>query len=146
MNLPHSDLHVPQGRTLCPFRTPREGGGGEVGPDGAEGLGSGHGPHASGDFDPELTHPDHPFRFIVVEGNPQVTGEPQVVAGPFQHPGGQGGAFLVGSGAGRGGGGVWGGGGGPRLPGGAEMPPRLVAVSVTAISSRSTCAPHRPWP
>jgi len=71
------------------------GGGGEVGPDGAEGLGSGHGPHAPGDLDPELTHPDHPFRFIVVEGNPQVTGEPQVVAGPFQHPGGQGVAFLL---------------------------------------------------
>src|ERR1035437_2311899 len=32
---------------------------------------------------------------IIVEGNPQVTGEPQVVAGPFQHPGGQGVAFLV---------------------------------------------------
>src|ERR1035441_6461927 len=26
MNLPHSDLHVSQGRTLCPFRTPREPG------------------------------------------------------------------------------------------------------------------------
>jgi hypothetical protein len=24
MNLPHSDLHVPQGRALCPFCTPRE--------------------------------------------------------------------------------------------------------------------------
>jgi len=24
MNSPHSDLHVPQGRTLCPFCTPRE--------------------------------------------------------------------------------------------------------------------------
>ena len=36
MNLPHSDLHVPQGRTLCPFRTPREAGGGQVGLDDGE--------------------------------------------------------------------------------------------------------------
>src|ERR1035441_366423 len=32
MNLPHSDLHVPQGRTLCPFCTPREPGMGELFP------------------------------------------------------------------------------------------------------------------
>jgi hypothetical protein len=33
MNLPHSDLHVPQGRTLCPFCTPREARSGELLPD-----------------------------------------------------------------------------------------------------------------
>ena len=70
------------------------GGGGEVGADGAEDLGAGHGPHAAGDLDAELAHPDDLLGLVVVERNPQVRGEPQVVAGAA-HPGGQGVPFLL---------------------------------------------------
>jgi hypothetical protein len=55
------------------------GGGGEVGPDGAECLGSLHGAHATGDLDAELAHPYDLLGCVVVEGNPQVMGEPQVI-------------------------------------------------------------------
>jgi hypothetical protein len=41
------------------------GGGGEVGADRAECLGSGHGAHAAGDLDPQLAHPDDLFRRVV---------------------------------------------------------------------------------
>lgn len=44
------------------------GGGGEVAADGAEGLGSGHGPHAPGDLYPQLAHPDHALGFVVQSG------------------------------------------------------------------------------
>ena len=49
--------------------------------------GAGHGAHAAGDLDPQLAHPDYLFRWVVVEGNPQVVGESEVVAGPVPHPG-----------------------------------------------------------
>ena len=42
-------------------------------------LGAGHGPHAPGDLDPELAHPDLAFGGVVVERDPRVGGEPQVV-------------------------------------------------------------------
>jgi hypothetical protein len=44
------------------------GGGGEVGADSAECLGSGEGAHAAGDLDAELAHPDHALLFIVSKG------------------------------------------------------------------------------
>jgi hypothetical protein len=57
------------------------GGGGQVGADGAEGLGAMHGAHAAGDLDAQLAHPDDLFCFIVVGRNPQVMGEPEIVIG-----------------------------------------------------------------
>ena len=76
-------------------RTPGEGGGGEVGADGAEGLGAGHRPHAAGDLDPQLAHPDDLLGFVIVERNPQVMDEPQVISVAGEHPGGQCVAFLL---------------------------------------------------
>ena len=66
------------------------GGGGEVGADSAEGLGAFHGAHAAGDLDAELAHPDDALGLVVIEGNPQVRGEPEVVRLAGGHPGGQG--------------------------------------------------------
>src|SRR5512142_418531 len=65
------------------------GSGGQVGADGAEGLGAGHGAHAAGDLDAQLAHPDDLFCFIVIRRNPQVMGEPEIVIGAVAHPGGQ---------------------------------------------------------
>ena len=45
------------------------GSGGQVGADGAEGLGSGDGAHAAGDRDAQLAHPYDPFGLVVVERN-----------------------------------------------------------------------------
>ena len=55
------------------------GGGGEVAADGAELLGSGEGPQASGDLLSQFDHPDFSLGGVVVEGDPRVGGEPQVV-------------------------------------------------------------------
>jgi hypothetical protein len=66
------------------------GSGGQVGADGAEGLGAVHGAHAAGDLDAQLAHPDDLFCFIVVGRNPQVMGEPEIVTGAVAHPGRQG--------------------------------------------------------
>src|SRR5215469_11080179 len=41
------------------------GGGGEAGPDRAELLRAGHGPHAAGDLDPQLAHPDGSLSFVI---------------------------------------------------------------------------------
>ena len=71
------------------------GGCGEVGTDGAEGLGSMHGAHAAGDLDAELAHPDDPFSLAVIEGNPQVVGKPQVITLAIAHADGQGVPFLL---------------------------------------------------
>src|SRR5262245_52762438 len=66
------------------------GGGGEVGADGAEGLGAAHGAHAAGDLDPQLAHPYDLLGWVVIERDAQVIGESQVVFGAVAHPGGQG--------------------------------------------------------
>src|SRR5204863_352686 len=47
-------------------------------------------PHAAGDLDPQLAHPDDLLGLVVIERNPQVVREPQVVRLPAAHPGGEG--------------------------------------------------------
>ena len=53
------------------------GRGGQVGADGAERLGSCHGPHAARYLDPELTHPDLALGGVVVERHAGIGGEPR---------------------------------------------------------------------
>ena len=51
--------------------------------------------HAAGDLDAQLAHPDDPFSFAVIERYLQVTGEPEIVLAPVEHPGREGAAFLL---------------------------------------------------
>jgi hypothetical protein len=71
------------------------GGGGEVGAERAEFLGSGRGAHAAGDLDPEFAHADCLLGGVVSERDAQVAGEPQVVGLAGLHPGGEGVPFLL---------------------------------------------------
>ena len=66
------------------------GGGGQVGADGAECPGTVHGPHAAGDLDPQLAHPDLAFGGVVVEQDAGVGGEPEVVILALAEPAGEG--------------------------------------------------------
>jgi hypothetical protein len=52
-------------------------------------------PHAAGDLDPQLAHPDDPLGLIAAEGNVQVRGEAEVVRHPGGHPGRQGVPFPL---------------------------------------------------
>ena len=65
MNLPHSDLHVSQGRTLYPFCTPREAGCGQVGlHDGEVGQAGQGAPAAAGGAHLHLDRADVPLGLI----------------------------------------------------------------------------------
>ena len=65
------------------------GGGGKIAADGAELAGAGEGPQASGYFLLELGHADVALGSVVVRGNPEVPGEPQVVVLAVQQAAGQ---------------------------------------------------------